>query len=111
MYLTRVATDFQNLVNAGVEGIYGNRDGFFHEISDERDCHRLRAAIHAENGRFANYMRLHGQKRKVVSAEHPEDTDTETGQILVTKEHMSAWIKKVRSNACSNNRKLTAADI
>ncbi|GFF76201.1 hypothetical protein CNMCM6936_003813 [Aspergillus lentulus] len=95
MYLTRVATDFQNLVKAGVEGIYGNRDGFFHEIDDESDCHRLRAAIHAENAKFANYMRQHGQKRKVVSAEHQEETDTETGQILVTKEQMSAWIKKI----------------
>jgi GTPase SAR1 family protein len=97
MYLTRIATDFQNLVRAGVEGVYGNRDGFFHEINDERDYHRLRAAIHAENGRFANYMRQHGQKRKVVSAEHQEGTDTEAGQVLVTREQMSAWIKKVSS--------------
>jgi hypothetical protein len=95
MYLTRIATDFQNLVRAGVEGIYGNRDGFFHEINDERDYHRLRAAIHAENGRFANYMRQHGQKRKVVSAEHQDGTDTEAGQVLVTREQMSAWIKKI----------------
>lgn len=98
MYLTRIATDFQNLVQAGVEGTYGNRDSFFHEIDDERDCHRLRAAIHAENGKFAAYMRRHGQKRKVISAELQEDTETETeaGQILVAKEQMSAWIKKVR---------------
>ncbi|KAH1700546.1 hypothetical protein KXX23_008294 [Aspergillus fumigatus] len=97
MYLTRIATDFQNLVQAGVEGTYGNRDSFFHEIDDERDCHRLRAAIHAENGKFAAYMRRHGQKRKVISAELQEDTETETeaGQILVAKEQMSAWIKKI----------------
>ncbi|KAK9578591.1 hypothetical protein V6Z92_009264 [Aspergillus fumigatus] len=95
MYLTRLATDFQNLVRAGIEGIYGNRDGFFHEINDERDYHRLRAAIHAENGRFANYMQQHGQKRKVVSAERQEGTETETGQVLVTREQMSAWIKKI----------------
>ncbi|GFF56498.1 interferon-induced GTP-binding protein Mx1 [Aspergillus udagawae] len=95
MYLIRIGTDFQNLVRAGVEGIYGARDGFFHEINGEKDHHRLRAAIHMENGRFANYMRQHGQKRKVVSAECQEDTDSDTGQILVTKEQMSAWIKKI----------------
>ncbi|GFF25411.1 interferon-induced GTP-binding protein Mx1 [Aspergillus udagawae] len=95
MYLIRIGTDFQNLVRAGVEGIYGARDGFFLEINGEKDHHRLRAAIHMENGRFANYMRQHGQKRKVVSAECQEDTDSDTGQILVTKEQMSAWIKKI----------------
>jgi hypothetical protein len=111
MYLIRIGTDFQNLVRAGVEGIYGARDGFFHEINGEKDHHRLRAAIHMENGRFANYMRQHGQKRKVVSAECQEDTDSDTGQILVTKEQMSAWIKKVRSWPSPNNTKLTAADL
>lgn len=97
IYLTRIATNFQDLVKAGAEGIYGSRDGFFEEADDKEECHRLRAAIHMENGKFANYMRQHGQKRKVVSAEHQENTDPEIGQILVTKEQMSTWIKKVRS--------------
>ncbi|GMG17142.1 unnamed protein product [Aspergillus oryzae] len=35
------------------------------------------------NGRFANYMRQHGQKRKIVSAEGQEGTDSDTGQILI----------------------------
>ncbi|KAF9892695.1 hypothetical protein FE257_001097 [Aspergillus nanangensis] len=95
MYLTRIGTNFQNLVTAGVEGIYGSRDGFFHEIQDEKEWHRLRAAIHKENGRFANYMRLHGQKRKIVLEEHQEDTGSEIGQILVTKKQMSTWIKDI----------------
>lgn len=99
------------LQKAGVKGVYGNRDGFFHEINNEKECHRLRAAIHMQNGKFANYMRQHGQKRKVVSVEYQEDADTETGQILVTKEQMSAWIKKVRSLPCPNSTKLTATDI
>lgn len=111
MYLTRIGTDFHELVKAGVEGIYGSPDGFFHEVDDEKECHRLRAAIHMENGKFANYMRQHGQKRKLVSAEHQEDTDPEIGQILVTREQMSTWIKKVRSLPFSNSIKLTAADI
>ncbi|GKZ51961.1 hypothetical protein AbraIFM66951_008798, partial [Aspergillus brasiliensis] len=95
IYLIRIGTDFQNLVRAGVDGIYGTRDGFFHEINGERDYHRLRAAIHMENGQFANYMRQHGQKRKIVSAKDQEDIDPKTGQIFVTKEEMSAWIKKI----------------
>lgn len=111
IYLTRIATNFQDLVKAGAEGIYGSRDGFFEEADDEEECHRLRAAIHMENGKFAKYMRQQGQKRKVVSAEHQEDTDPETGQILVTKEQMSTWIKNVRSPSFPNNIKLTAEDI
>lgn len=39
MYLTRIGTDFHDLVKAGVEGIYGSRDEFFHEINDEKECH------------------------------------------------------------------------
>ncbi|KAB8239932.1 P-loop containing nucleoside triphosphate hydrolase protein [Aspergillus flavus] len=95
MYLTRISTDFQDLVKAGVEGLYGNRDAFFDEINGEKDYHRLRAAAHMENGRFANYMREHGQKRKIVSAEDQEGTDSDTGQLFVTEEQMSAWIKKI----------------
>jgi len=97
IYLTRIATDFQDLVKAGVEGIYGSRDGFVEEVEVEEECHRLRAAVHMENGKFANYMRQHGQKRKMISAEHQENTDPELGQILVTKEELSTWIKRVRS--------------
>lgn len=111
IYLTRIATDFQNLLKAGVEGIYDNRDRFFHETNDEKECHRLRALIHMENGKFANYMRQHGKKHKVVSDEHQEDTSAEIGQTLMTKEEMSAWIKKVRLLSFLNNIKLTAEDI
>ncbi|THC87246.1 hypothetical protein EYZ11_013308 [Aspergillus tanneri] len=95
MYLTRISTDFQNLVRAGVEGVYGSRDAFFHEITNENEFHRLRAVIHIENGKFSNYMREHGQKRRVVSAEDQEDVEPESGQILVTEEEMSMWIKKI----------------
>ena len=48
IYLTRIATDFQNLLKAGVEWIYDNWDRFFHETNDEKECHRLRALIHLE---------------------------------------------------------------
>jgi hypothetical protein len=98
-------------VRAGVEGIYGTRDGFFHEINSEKDYHHLRAAVHMENGRFANYIRQYGQKCKVVSAESPTDTDPNTSQVLVTKEQMSAWIKRVRSWPAPNNTRLTATDL
>lgn len=50
-----------------------------------------------ENGNFANYMREHGQKRKLVSAEHQREEEIypETGQIFVTREQMSTWINNV----------------
>ena len=113
MYLTRIGTDFHDLVKAGVEGIYGSQDKFFHEINDEKECHRLRATIHMENGNFANYMREHGQKRKLVSAEHQHEEEIypETGQIFVTREQMSTWIKNVGLLHFQNSHKLTPADI
>ena len=96
MYLTRISTGFQNLVRAGVEGIYGSRDGFFHEINEKDEHHRLRAAIHLENGKFSNYMRQHGKKRRVVSAKHQEEIEPESGQIFLSGEEMSMWVKKVQ---------------
>lgn len=96
MYLTRISTDFQNLVRAGVEGVYGSRDEFFHEINEKDEYHRLRAAIHLENGKFSNYMRQHGGKRRVVSAEYQEAIGPESGQILLTGEEMSVWVEKVQ---------------
>ncbi|KAI9040408.1 putative dynamin GTPase [Aspergillus affinis] len=95
MYLTRISTDFHNLVKAGVEGIYSSRDGFFHEIDDQNEHQRLRAAVHKENGDFSNYMRTHGKKRRVVSSEHLNDMESESGQLLITTEDMSLWIKKI----------------
>ncbi|GFF82371.1 putative dynamin GTPase [Aspergillus lentulus] len=57
MYLTCIITDFQNLVRAGVEGIYSNQDR---------------------------------QKCKVISAEYQGGTETETSQVLVIREYMTA---------------------
>lgn len=113
MYLTRIGTDFHDLVKAGVEGIYGSRDEFFHEVNDEKECHRLRAAIHMVNVKFANYMREHGQKRKLVSAEHQrqEEVYPDTGQTFMTREQMSTWIKNVRSLPFQNSIKLTPTGI
>lgn len=51
--------------------------------------------IHMENGKFANYMREHGQKCELVSAEHQhqEESYQETGQVFVTREQMLMWHK------------------
>ncbi|PLB48767.1 hypothetical protein P170DRAFT_425786 [Aspergillus steynii IBT 23096] len=95
IYLTRISTDFHNLVKAGVEGIYRSRDGFFHEINDQNEYHRLHAAVHMENGKFSNYMRIHGQKRRVVLSKHLSEIELKSGQLLVTAEDMSSWIKKL----------------
>ncbi|KAA8646751.1 dynamin family protein [Aspergillus tanneri] len=50
----------------------------------------------AERTSPAQIRMEHGQKRRVVSAEDQEDVEPESGQILVTEEEMSMWIKKVQ---------------
>lgn len=96
MYLARISNEFHNLVKAGLEGAYGGRDGAFFLIEDIDTSTRLRAAVHMENKRFASYMREHGQKRKIVSSYELGNAEAEEGQLLVTKEQMSEWVRKVR---------------
>lgn len=94
-YLTRMSTDYYNLVKAGVEGSYGGRNAEFFRIGDDNTFIRLRATIHMENEKFSNYMREHGEKRKIVSADQLVVGSGEEGQMLITAEDMSEWIQKV----------------
>lgn len=93
LYLTRISTDFQNLVKSGVEGVYGGRYSFFEVRGNSH--RRLRAAVHMENERYSSHMREDGQKRKIVPAENLENTMREEDQLLVTKEQMATWVKEV----------------
>lgn len=95
MYLTKISTDYYNLVRAGVEGSYGGREARFFQVTDNDDFIRLRAAIHKENGRFSEYMRLHGEKRKVVSDDRVDFAGAEEGQMVITAHDMSEWIQEV----------------
>ncbi|KAJ5807942.1 Dynamin [Penicillium riverlandense] len=116
MFLTRISTDFHGIAKNGLEGNYDSRDGSFFSTNDS--SRRLRAAIQSENEKFAEYMRTHGQRRKVVSndgnnafeakSEEEEDVseggklegeerdkDGQTEELRVTKNQMSAWIKEM----------------
>ncbi|KAF4765279.1 hypothetical protein HAV15_003258 [Penicillium sp. str.  len=101
MYLTRISADFHALLQAGIDGAYGGRDATFFESRGGAFGNRLRAMVHLENEKFANYMREFGQKRKIVSSEDSDSSEeapsseNEEDQILVSKEGMAAWVKQV----------------
>jgi hypothetical protein len=85
MFLTKISTNYYSLVQAGVEGAYSGRDSVFFETSDGQLTVRLRAALHMENQNFFDYMRQHGEKRKVVSTKEPDTRQNEAGQLHVTE--------------------------
>lgn len=95
MFLTKVSTNYSNVIQAGVEGSYGGRDASFFEIRDGRLSVRLRAAIHLENEKFSQHMRQYGENRKIVSSNHPDAGKAKDEQLLVTKEGMLDWIRQV----------------
>ncbi|KAL2782750.1 dynamin GTPase [Aspergillus keveii] len=103
VYLTQISADFQALVRAGVDGDYDGRDASFFNAKRKTLANRLRALIHQENEKFANYMRDHGQTRKIISDKDDETSSSNSmelslndeGQILVSREGMAAWIKQV----------------
>lgn len=73
MFLTRVSSEFQPIVKNGLEGNYDARDCTSSLKEDvNTDC-RLRGAVHIANEKFAEFMRMHGQQRKVV----PETNETD----------------------------------
>ncbi|KAL6229069.1 P-loop containing nucleoside triphosphate hydrolase protein [Aspergillus navahoensis] len=106
VYLTQISADFQALVRAGVDGDYHGRDASFFNAKRETLANRLRALIHQENEKFANYIRDHGQTRKIICDEDDKDDESTSsdgtelslnnkGQILVSREGMAAWIKQI----------------
>ncbi|KAJ5143353.1 Dynamin [Penicillium bovifimosum] len=103
LFLTHISTEFHAIIKNGLEGNYDGRDGDFFADSSPGTC-RLRAVIHRENERFADYMRNHGQRRKIVTAHGDgEDMDDSTEEIvkdqneelLVTQEEMFSWIREM----------------
>lgn len=105
VYLTQISADFQGLVRAGIDGDYGGRDVSFFDVEGKSFANRLRAVVHLENERFANYMREYGQTRKLINRQEGDsDTSEETmslnkeGQMLVNNEGMAAWVEQVSGN-------------
>ncbi|KAL4941105.1 hypothetical protein BDV06DRAFT_229883 [Aspergillus oleicola] len=95
VYLTRVSSDFHNLVKAGVEGAYTGRDGAFFHVDCDDISVRLRAAIHITNEKFAAYMRQQGEKRKVITKEQLETAQALEDQLLLTDDQMMSWVRKI----------------
>ncbi|KAJ5367956.1 Dynamin [Penicillium cataractarum] len=96
MFLTRVSTEFQSVVKNGLEGNYDARDGTSSPKGDvNTDCH-LRAVIHIANENFADFMRMHGQQRKVVP-------DTDEGDDPCDKDYASDAANDSPSDVAEGN--------
>ncbi|KAB5572202.1 hypothetical protein GE09DRAFT_1268856 [Coniochaeta sp. 2T2.1] len=100
-FLTDVSMRFHRLAEAAMEGNYQGPEMDFFKAPNTR----LRAEVHETNGKFAEHMRVSGQKRK-VSTEGPhmdadgESTDeNEVQQLHVTKKDMVAWVYEVRASS------------
>ncbi|KAL4907042.1 P-loop containing nucleoside triphosphate hydrolase protein [Aspergillus multicolor] len=96
----RISADFQALVRAGVDGDYNRRDASFFNAKVKTLANRLRALIHQENEKFANYMRDHGQTRKIICNKYNESTSLDGMEF---KEEMTAWIKQTRGRELPGN--------
>ncbi|KAJ5697487.1 Dynamin [Penicillium malachiteum] len=117
MFLTRVSSNFQSIIKGSLNGIYDLNEA---ELSSSKPGInlRLRAKVHLENERFADFMRMHSQQRKIVS---DSDTDENTNassfaryaadklcylagmpddkndyeELTVMEEQMLDWVKEV----------------
>ncbi|KAJ6037073.1 Dynamin family protein [Penicillium herquei] len=125
MFLTRVSSSFQSIVKDALNGIYDLNDVEFSSNLGPERC-RLRAAVHLENERFADFMRMHSQQRRVIpktgrasgparnTADHLRYLASRPGdksdyqELLVTEEQMLGWVKKVRSLARTYTQKYVA---
>lgn len=121
MFLTYVGMNFHNLTKAAVDGSYGGRDAIFFS-SRTTVNNRLRARIHLANEDFAEYMRKHAAKRRLLDEDETTTTlnhcensgvskssgepeisgESETSneddmneQLQVTKKQMTDWVKRV----------------
>ncbi|KAJ5629793.1 Dynamin [Penicillium herquei] len=117
MFLTRVSSKFQSIIRGSLNGIYDLNGA---ELSSSKPGInlRLRAKVHLENERFAEFMRMHSQQRKIVSdSDTVENTNAssftryETDQrhylagipndkndyeeLAVTEEQMLDWVKEM----------------
>jgi len=113
MFLTRRSMEYCELAQAALIGNYHDRNSNFFEGKQGLSS-RLRAEVHRLNGEFATDMRLYGSKRKLVASSPPDGTlqlegksssengsasedysDSEDGQLLVTKKELQSWVKEV----------------
>ncbi|KAJ5713152.1 Dynamin [Penicillium malachiteum] len=114
-FLTRVSSNFNSIVKGALNGIYDLNKAEFSSFKPGLKC-RLRAAVHLENEKFADFMRMHSQQRRIISvrelygnmsdpaqktadhlrylASRPDDKN-EYEELAVTEEQMLDWVKEV----------------
>ena len=114
MFLSRLAMQFHNLTTSALHGNYHETDPTFFGVSGiENHSTRLRALTHRLNSEFSSYMRDNGQKRKVLSGELDEGSESmepEDGQLLVTELEMREWVKEVRNLIVKIGEQLLSVD-
>ena len=119
IYLTRLSTLFQRLVQSALDGTYETEYEFFE--AGKHSHRRLRAVLHNLNLEFADVMRAAGHKRTVTEhlPGHTDGLSTDgsdasddghvDGQIHVTRNEMIAWIKEVNNPALCQSTGLICA--
>lgn len=98
LFLTHLSMDFYRLSMSALEGCYYGVDSAFFGIDESLGSNRLRARIHELNSIFADDMREHSCRRKVVekrSADYGLRSVSQDAQLLVTKGELTAWAKEV----------------
>jgi hypothetical protein len=101
MFLTRLSMGFHNITQASLYGNYHEAHTTFFDDAKDGFATRLRAEVHRVNGSFAAYMRTDGMKRKLTKPKNPDayftedESEAEEGQMMVTKDEMDKWVKKV----------------
>ncbi|KAK8140682.1 hypothetical protein G3M48_002741, partial [Beauveria asiatica] len=84
------------LIQAALEGSYHTVDAEF--FADD-GVSRLRARVQEVNTDFSDYVRDHGQRRKVGSHARSSKSNhgsiDETAELIVSKAEMMQWVKEV----------------
>ncbi|KAJ5719304.1 Dynamin family protein [Penicillium malachiteum] len=115
MFLTRVSSNFQSIIKGALNGMYDLDEVEFSSLKLDTECH-LRAAVHLENQRFADFMRMHSRQRRLISdtgensddddsarntvhylrylGSRPGDTD-DYEELVVTEKQMLGWVKEM----------------
>lgn len=95
-FMTSLSMRLYELIQAALEGSYHTVDAEF--FADD-GVSRLRARVQEMNTNFSDYMRDHGQRRKVGSHARSSKSDhgliDETAELIVSKAEMMQWVKEV----------------
>lgn len=88
VFLSRLGTQFLNIIQAALDGTYqDSASGFFSYRDSDLPTTRLRALIHELNTQFATYMRERSQKRRIAQkSDRHKEFDSDLNEIEVVEE-------------------------